>query len=299
MTSPFSAAKSYVLTAGSTSVADIMTALHTHFSAGAGNWRLKAGVGNSADGFIIEPKTPVTANGHTYNTGISIRRNGTTDWRIALDEGNAYTAAGNSSGGPSGASGNAIGEITASTSGIASAKIAVSELLDCVFVVFFNSGLTVTQQGWMLGRAFDGANGGLNTAPLLNKGNAVCVGVPHIQSSGWIGTSGASRMRSNGGSRSVYAVNTNQYNNPIPDAPAASKEIITPLFCGVYHDASSNYTDCLMTRYLRLAGTLRVARAKFENLTLDECWMHINDPVFTLGGSKAVIPWEQGVAAPA
>lgn len=300
MTSPFSAVKSFNIVAASTSVADIMAALNTHFAAGAGNWRVKSGTSSGADGIIIEPKTPVVANGHTYNTGISIRRNSTTDFRIGLDESNTYTAAGNSSGGPTGASANSIGEITAPVTGIASAKIAISELLDCVFVKFFNSGLGTTQQIWMLGRGFDGINGGLNVAPLYIKGNAICVGQPHVASGGFIGSSSSnSRMRSNGGSRAVYISNQSINNTPIPDAPNASKELVIPFAAGVYHDASTNYSDCLTTRYFRVAGTARSNNAIFQNLTLNEAWLHLTDPLYNTTTSKSVFPWELGVAAPA
>jgi hypothetical protein len=124
--------KAYVLTAASSSISDLMTAIYDHFNTAPGLWRLKPGTSSSAQGVVIEPKTPVSG----YNIGVSIRRNSNTNFQLALDPLNAYTAAGNASVGPVGGSSEASGDITLAITGIASAKIALIETPDAIAALF-------------------------------------------------------------------------------------------------------------------------------------------------------------------
>ena len=147
----YSETKSYVLTAATSGIADLMSAIHSHFNTAPGHWQLKSGTSSTADAIIIEPKTPLTG----YDLGISIRRNGTTDFRVALDPLNSYSAAGSSGGGPTGASAEASAEIAQIITGIASTKIIVCEYQDAIFVAFHNALLTESIRAFHIGRCFD------------------------------------------------------------------------------------------------------------------------------------------------
>lgn len=291
--------KSYTLTAATSGISDLMAALHTHFSSAPGLWQLKSGVGSSSAGIVIVPKVPVSG----YDIAISIRRNGTTNFQLALDPLNSYTAAGNASGGPTGGSAQASGDITQIITNIASTKIAVTEYPDAIKLDFYNSGLTVAVQSPHIGRVGDPIRESYRAAPLLCDGLGVLVGYLQLDqatnSSGWQGgTSGASRIRSNGGWRAIEWLQGNPPNGTIPDAPAANKEIVTPISIVVYHDASTNRSPILLSRYFGKAGASRNTRTIIASDTADEAWMHTADGVFNLTASSAVAAWEKGAPAP-
>lgn len=287
--------KAYVLTAATSGISDLMTAIHDHFNTAPGLWQLKAGAGSSAQGIVIEPKTPVSG----YDVGISIRRNSTTNFQLALDPLNSYTAAGNASGGPTGGSGEASGDITLAITGIASAKIALIETPDAIVALFFNAGLTTCPQAMHIGRAFDPKLEIMRSAPLLSNGLAVLAGLPHANATnGWGGsTGGVSRVRHNGGWRPIAWV-TIPSNNPIPNSPNADRELMLPVDCDAYNAASTLPMRGLETRYLRVAAASRTSRILVESTDQDEAWMHVADGTFNGTAAVNVITWEKGVAKP-
>jgi hypothetical protein len=287
--------KSYTLTAAGTTLTDLMTALYDHWLSAPGLWQLKAGVGSSSQGAVIVPKAPVSG----YDIGISVRRNGTTNFQLALDPLNSYAAAGNASGGPTGGSGEASGDITLATTSIASAKITLIEMPDAVAGFFYSSGLLSCPQAFHVGRVFDPMLEIMRSAPLLNSGLAVLVGQPQMDATSGFGcgTSGASRIRHNGGWRPLSWV-TNTNNNAIPDAPNADRELFLPQICDAYNAASTLPMRCLLTRYLRRAAASRANRILAEATGIEEAWMHLADGTFNLTASSSVISWEKGVSKP-
>lgn len=288
--------KSYTLTAAGTTLTDLMTALYDHWLSAPGLWQLKAGVGSSAQGAVIVPKAPVSG----YDIGISVRRNGTTNFQLALDPSNSYTAAGDASGGPTGGSGTASAERTLATTSIASAKIAVIEMPDAVAVFFYNSGLTTCPQAFHIGRVFDPMLEIMRSAPLLNDGLAVLVGQPQADSAaGWGGgTSGQAVIRHNGAWRPITWPSATSSNAAIPDAPNADRELFLPNICDAYNAASTLPMRCLLTRYLRRAAASRANKILVEATGVDEAWIHFADGSFNPTSSSNVISWEKGVSKP-
>jgi hypothetical protein len=287
--------KAYVLTAASSSISDLMTAIYDHFNTAPGLWRLKPGTSSSAQGVVIEPKTPVSG----YNIGVSIRRNSNTNFQLALDPLNAYTAAGNASVGPVGGSSEASGDITLAITGIASAKIALIETPDAIAALFFNSGLTTCPQALHIGRVFDPKLEIMRSEPLLSNGLAVLAGPPQMnQSQGWgMGTSGVSRVRHNRGWRPIAWAGIPN-NNPIPNAPSADRELLLPVAADAYNAANTLPMRALESRYLRVAAASRTSRVLVESTDQDEAWMHFADGSFNTSASVNVITWEKGVAKP-
>jgi hypothetical protein len=290
--------KSYVLNAASAAITDWMAALHDHFAAAPGLWRLKAGAGSSSAGIVIEPKNPVAG----YDIALSIRRNGTTNFQIALDPLNSYTAAGNASGGPTGGSAQASPEVTLPITSIASTKIALSETPDCVLGGLFNSGLTTTPQAFQAGRVFDPLRESFRNAPLLNNGLAVLVGPPQLDNAtGWsTGTGGASRVRHNGGWRpiDIDVLSAGTANNPIPDAPNADRQTIVPGVFAAYNAASTLPMRAMVSRYIGIAAANYANCIILSSDTLDEAWLVQVDGAFNLFVARYCMTWEKGVAKP-
>jgi hypothetical protein len=291
--------KAYVLTAASSSLTDLVSALYAHFNSAPGLWRLKSGAGSSAAGMVVEPKTPITEAGFTFNLGVSIRRNGTTNFQLALDPLNSYSAAGNAAGGPTGGSVQASGDITLAITNIANAKIALVETQDALLCLFFNSGLTQSPQAFHIGRVFDVIRETYRLAPLLNNGLAVLAGLPGQNSNSQWGCSmtGASRIRHNGGWRPLNIIAQGN-NNEIPDAPSANKETIVPMICDAFNAASTLPMRILVARYLGIAASARAGRTLLESTTEDEAWMHVVDGNFNLSAAVNVVIWEKGTAKP-
>lgn len=291
--------KAYVLTAATSGITDLMTALFDHFTAAPGLWRLKSGTSGTAAGFIIEPKAPVTESGFLFNLGISIRRNGTTNFQLALDPLNSYTGAGDAASGPTGGSVQASGDITLATTNIASTKIAVIETQDAMFALFFNAGLTNCPQLFHIGRCFDVMRESYRLAPLLNNGLAVLAGQFQQVTNGGLGTGtgGASRARHNGAWRPIDIV-SGGVNNPIPDAPNADKETVVQWIANAYNAASSLPMRILVSRYMGIAANSRNTRTLIESATEDESWIHISEGFYTGSSANTVIIWEKGVSKP-
>lgn len=290
--------KSYVLTAGGATITDWMAALYNHFDTAPGLWRIKAGSGSTAAGIIIEPKAPIAG----YNLGVSIRRNSTTNFQIAIDPSNSYSAAGGAGSGPTGGSGLASGDITLAITNIANAKIELSETPDAVLGGFFNAALVTTPQAFQVGRVFDPLRESFRNAPLLNNGLAVLAGVPHLDSAGaWgTGTSGASRVRHNGGWRpiDINTLGVSSVNNVIPDAPGADKQTIVPGIFGAYNAASTLPMRCMASRYLGIAATAYANCTILSSDTEDEAWLVQVDGTFNPSTAKYCMTWEKGVAKP-
>lgn len=290
--------KSYVLTAGGATITDWMAALYAHFDAAPGLWRIKAGSSSTAAGIIIEPKAPIAG----YNLGISIRRNGTTNFQFGLDPSNSYSAAGGAGAGPTGGSGLASGEIVLATTNIANAKIELSETPDAVLGGFFNAALVTTPQAFQVGRVFDPLRESFRNAPLLNNGLAVLAGVPQLDgSSAWgCGTSGASRVRHNGGWRplDINTLSASSVNNVIPDAPSADKQTIVPGIFGAYNAASTLPMRCMASRYIGIAATAYANCTILSSDTEDEAWIVQVDGSFNGTVAKYCMTWEKGVAKP-
>lgn len=296
----YSETKSYVLTAATSGIADLMTALFDHFTAAPGLWRLKVGVGSSNTGIIIEPKTPLVG----YNLGVSIRRNGTTNFQMELDPLNSYTAAGNSGTGPTGGSAQASGDITQVITGIGYTKIAVCEYPDAIMILFFTAARAHVAQAVHIGRVFDPTRESYRNAPLLCNGLAVVVGVPTLVSSNnvWFHFNSPSRIRCNGGWRTLYPVgfsNGNNVSNPIPDSPNPNRAVVVSPFTGCYVDSGTNYLDILLPRYFGRIGIADTVCKVAESNTSDEAWLYIitNDATEPTTG-KNVVSWEKGVVAP-
>jgi hypothetical protein len=290
--------KSYVLTASSAAITAWMSALYDHFLAAPGLWRLKSGAGSSAAGIIIEPKSPISG----YNLGISIRRNGTTNFQVALDPLNSYTAAGGAGSGPTGASAQASAEVTLPITSIASTKIAISETPDCVLGGFFNATLTTSPQAFQIGRVFDLLRESFRNAPLLNNGLAILVGAPQLDSaSGWsTGTGGASRVRHNGAWRplDIDVLSAASANNPIPDSPNADRQTIVPGIFGAYNAASTLPMRCMVSRYIGISASAQNNCTILSSDTADEAWLTQVDGAFNTVTSKYCMTWEKGVAKP-
>lgn len=300
--SVYNQTKSYVLTASSSGIADLMSALYTHFNLGSGLWTIKSGTSSTVDGIIIEPVTPVAG----YDMGISIRRNGTTDFSVGLDPLNTYSAAGSSGAGPTGASAEASAEIAQVITDVASAKIMICEYPDSIFIGFFNSGLIATVRSMHIGRCFDPLRESYREAPLLNNGLAVLVGKGTLASvsGGWFNGSTTSVVRNNGGWRKVYAVGysfINSYSNPIPDSPNPNKMMIAAPIFGCYHDASTNYSIMLIARYFGYCGVTDTNRKVLQSDAEDEAWIYCmpSDGFYEITDTRFVFSWEKGVNAPA
>jgi hypothetical protein len=295
--SDYSTTKSYVLLSAGTTATTLVSTLYDHFLAAPGLWRIKTGVAGDSDGFIIEPKTPVTG----YNIGASIRRNSTTDIRVQVDEGNGFTARGSAAGAATGASALAMSEGTLPMTGIASAVVAISETPDGVIVLFYTTLLANVAQVIYIGRGANPDRAVYREAPLLFNGIVCMLGSPTWQpvAAGFIGgPSSASRTRSNGGTRALYAVSTAPANSPIPNSPGSPVEIITAPNIGVYHDASTNFSEMGSLRYIGRAATARTNRVVIQHPTEQEAWLHISDATYETLSSKNVITWEKGVPGP-
>jgi hypothetical protein len=298
----YSETKSYVITAPSAGIADLMTAIYDHFNSAPGLWRLKSGAGSSNTGIVIEPKSPLSG----YNLGISIRRNGTTNFQVALDPLNSYTAAGNSSGGPTGGSAQASGDITQIITNIAYTKFAICEYPDAIMILFFTASRVGVAQAPHIGRTIDPTRESYRSAPLLCNGLAVQVGLPtfSVSLSGnvWFASSAPSRIRCNGGWHKLYPVgysNVNSMSNPIPDSPNPNRAVVVAPMLGCYVDASTNYLDILLPRYFGRIGFADSICKVAESDTEDEAWLYVNCNDFVESASgKYVVSWEKGVVAP-
>jgi hypothetical protein len=295
--SDYSTVKSYTIVSVSTSATELMFALWTHFDSAPGLWRVKAGTTSGANGIIIEPKVALPG----YNIGVSIRRNGTSDIRVQVDPLNSFTTAGNATTAPSGGSALVLPEITMPLTNIASEAIGLSEMADAMLPLFYGSTMSTVAQIIHAGRVANPDREIYRSEPLAFNGVGCLVGVPNHQlvGQGFIGgTSAASRLRSNGGSRAVYPLSSSPGNSPIPRAPNPPLEIVVPIKIGIYHDASTNFSEIGSLRYVGRAGVARSNTVVVQHPTEQEAWLHVTDTTYEPTTSKTVIAWEKSVPSP-
>lgn len=149
----------YTIDAASTSMADFMTAIISHFNTAPGLWQIKSGVASVAgEAVTIELKTGTAPD-------INIRRVSTTDLAVTADEANGITDSGDNATAPT-TSATAYPEAqTGDITGLVlSTRFFICEYSDAIAIIFQDSGKTYTPIILHSGIGYEPARGSSDVA---------------------------------------------------------------------------------------------------------------------------------------
>lgn len=150
---------------------DGLAALRTHFTSVSTQWEIDSGVtGNGDTGFVIVQQTPSGVG------QVSLRRSSTTALQCLMDPTGSITAAGNTSGGPTGADADESSpEYSVTVSASTTQELTVLEWDDEIAILVRTSTSTYSA-ALVVGRAlwqwWDGSPGHYVGNPIANTGNA-------------------------------------------------------------------------------------------------------------------------------